>query len=160
MISAGEIQMAQAQPKLLIGEKPTDTLRTPPAEGWLLRCFGAPLTIDGNMYPHSAIVPLSVLEGRNANLLLRQGRLRWGPPSTAASPKPKQLEAPGSAKPHQQVVLIGADDLDAVAAWKRTLDHMAAKYGGDYATAADRIRAFTVVKNGSTSRPGLSLYMR
>jgi len=150
----------QLPPKLLIGEKPIDRLHEPPATGWVLKCFGTPLTIEGKQYPHNGIVPLSALKSRNTDVLLRQGRLRWAPPSMTASLKPKQVDPPVSAKPHREVVLIGADDLDAVSAWKRTLDHMAKLHDGDYQTAADRIRGYTVVKHGIACQPGLALYLR
>jgi hypothetical protein len=134
-----EEPMTMAQ-KPLIGEKPTDVLWQRPAEGWTLRVFGAPIAAEGKLYGHGSTVPESVLLGRNAAVLLRQGRLRWCPPSADAGPVPRDLPAPPPPPAPTPPVVIVEDDRDLVVAWKRSLEATVQAQGdNNFARAKDRL---------------------
>jgi hypothetical protein len=109
-----------------------------PAEGWRL-IARRQFQVNGQVVPVGAEVPVSALEGRNLAALLSGHFVSWQPPGNKPLAKARVLPAPKPEPPRPAVELI--DDPDPVASWRRSLESMTAKCGGNAALAKDLLLA-------------------
>jgi hypothetical protein len=135
-----------------LGQKPIDSLKTPPAEGWKLQVRGQAISFNGKMYGYgSTIEDLSILDGGNIGALFRTGRLAWAPPedlAPASAPAPRDLPAPVYAKPNPRVTIVEVFG-DPVRSWRESVAATAQLCDGNHAKAYDLLVA---------DRAGFNLY--
>jgi hypothetical protein len=121
---------------MLTGERPVDSLRTPPAPGWQLRVTGPMITFGNRQYPCNSILPNEILNSLNSAALLRSLRIGWCPPSDDPGPAPRELPKPVAAKPNPAVVIIDGNIIDVIN-WKQTEAKMIELCDGNAALARD-----------------------
>jgi hypothetical protein len=106
----------------------------PPAPNWVLVCRRQ-FQAGGNLYPVGSVVDVADL-GRNYRSLLSSGYCEWQPPR-ALSVKARPLPPAQAAAPPNPTVEIVHDADDVVLSWRRTLDAMTERCGGNRARAED-----------------------
>jgi hypothetical protein len=136
---------------MLTGERPVDSLRTPPAPGWQLRVTGPQITVGNKIYPTNSVLPDEVLMSANSGSLLRSLRIAWCPPGPPG-PAPRELPAPTPTKGNPPVeIIIAGNGLDEVETLRLTYAYMIRKCDGNAALARDLIIG---------DKRGNDLYMR
>jgi hypothetical protein len=121
---------------------------TPPDKGWFLLTKRT-LTLGDQVFPPGAKVSAADC-GLNLHKLLETGAVRWAAPGTPVAAKSSPLPKPPKPAPKPEVEIVGDPD-DPVSSYRKSLELLVERCGGDAALANDRMMA---------SKDGRDLYLR